>query len=218
MDSLFKPTIHFIYFDFDQVLASRTRSRATLVARLLKLPSSDALRSYYTVGFRADAQLLHEYLHAQTLEDEVAFYAKLFMNAAQQQAGNVLAADVRRAAEAFVAVPFATDPQAADCLALLHKHYRLGVFSNGFPSRHQEIAHSGLLPYFEQIVVSGDYGYEKPDQRLYAVAAQQAGVPPETIALVDDQLPNLAGAEQAGFGQGVQFTPAFWQRASQAST
>ena len=205
MNAVFTPDIRFVYFDFDNVLAARAENRAALVGNLLNVSDVQSLRTYYMHGFRQDAELNQQYGAIRTVDDEVAFYTALF----RQYAVTDVAA---RAARAFVNVPFVPDKQADSALAALSQMYRLGVLTNGLPSRHHELEASGLMSYFATAIVSTDYGIEKPDRYIYDKAAELAGVPVVQIALVDDEDANVRGAEAAGFGQAVLFTPAFWQQ------
>lgn len=206
MSAVFTPAIRFVYFDFDNVLATRTVRRAELVAQALGIDDSAALRAYYTQGFRADPELERQYFAVRTVDDERAFYAAVFHRFSP---GDSAAAE--KAARLFVAVPFAVDPNAAGALQQLSQEYTLGVLTNGLPSRRQEIEASGLAQYFQQIIISYDYAVEKPSAELYDIAIQATQMPSAQLALVDDEPANVAGASQAGFGQSILFTPAFWQ-------
>jgi putative hydrolase of the HAD superfamily len=51
---------------------------------------------------------------------------------------------------------------------------------------------------FDDIVCSADVGMAKPDPRIYTLAAQRLGVPPELCVFVDDLERNLEAARTAG--------------------
>lgn len=62
-----------------------------------------------------------------------------------------------------------------------------------------ELNHVGLTDYFHPIVVSGDYGYRKPDPRLFRQALEGMGVTAaETLYLGNDMYRDIYGAQQAG--------------------
>lgn len=80
-------------------------------------------------------------------------------------------------------------------LDALHGRYRLGLLSNGnsYPER------CGLPDRFDFVVFSQDYGFEKPDRRLFAIALAQAGCAPQELLHVGDSLTNdVGGAMGAG--------------------
>lgn len=80
-------------------------------------------------------------------------------------------------------------------LDALHARYRLGLLSNGnsYPER------CGLPDRFDFVVFSQDYGFEKPDRRLFEIALRHAGCAPEELLHVGDSLSkDVAGAQGAG--------------------
>ena len=210
MQTPFIPSIRFIYFDFDNVLAVRAENRSELVARMLNLPNSTSLREFYFVSFHDDSQLESRYLHLQTVDEEIAFYHDIFGIFARREGVENTDAQLWAAAKAFVRVPVVAGSEVRACLEQLQRNYALGILSNGLPSRRQEVMTSGLGDYFKQAVISCDYGVEKPARAIYEIAIKAAGLPAANIALVDDEASNIRGAEDAGFGQAILFTPAFW--------
>lgn len=91
-------------------------------------------------------------------------------------------------------------PQVQEILAQLKACYRLGVVSDaqsayGLP----ELRTVGLAEYFECVIISGDYGYRKPDLRLYQAALTALQVRPEQAIFVgNDRYRDILGARQAG--------------------
>jgi putative hydrolase of the HAD superfamily len=79
-------------------------------------------------------------------------------------------------------------------------HYHLAVVSDaqsvyGLP----ELRATGLAGYFSPIIISGDYGYRKPDPRLFQAALQALRVSPEeAIFIGNDRLRDVYGARQVG--------------------
>lgn len=91
-------------------------------------------------------------------------------------------------------------PQTQEVLARLQGRYRLGVVSDaqsayGLP----ELRAVGLAEYFECVIISGDYGYRKPDLRLFQAALTALQVLPEQAIFVgNDRYRDILGARQAG--------------------
>jgi putative hydrolase of the HAD superfamily len=94
-------------------------------------------------------------------------------------------------------VPF---PQTQEILAEVKTRHRLGVVSDaqsayGLP----ELRAVGLAGYFSSIVISGDYGYRKPDPRLFQAALTELQVcPEEAIFVGNDRFHDILGARQVG--------------------
>jgi len=87
-------------------------------------------------------------------------------------------------------------PDVVDALTVLGPSYVLGLLSNGngYPER------SGLGGRFAAVVFSQDHGVEKPDERLFDIAATQVGCGPDEVVMVGDSLRNdVRGAQDAGW-------------------
>ena len=87
-------------------------------------------------------------------------------------------------------------------LEQLQKHYKLGLITNG-PSDGQrnKLRQSGLERFFDldSIIVSGDYGYKKPDPRLFQQACRNLQVETyESIYVGDIYARDVLGAYRAG--------------------
>jgi putative hydrolase of the HAD superfamily len=77
---------------------------------------------------------------------------------------------------------------------------RTGLLSNSWGL---DYTRDGWETLFDAVVISGEVGLRKPDPAIYALAAQQLGLPPEQIVFVDDLRPNVRAAAAAGM-VGVQ--------------
>jgi putative hydrolase of the HAD superfamily len=87
-------------------------------------------------------------------------------------------------------------------LEILSKRYKLGLITNG-PSvgQRNKLRNSGLSRFFdpEQIVVSGDYPFRKPDPRLFYAACEKLDVlPQESVYVGDIYGRDVLGAHRAG--------------------
>jgi len=91
-------------------------------------------------------------------------------------------------------------PQTREILAQLKARHRLAVVSDaqsayGLP----ELRAVGLADYFAPIIISGDYGYRKPDPRLFQAALTKLQVcPEEAIFVGNDRFRDVLGARQVG--------------------
>jgi putative hydrolase of the HAD superfamily len=91
-------------------------------------------------------------------------------------------------------------PQVQETLDQLRSHFRLGVVSDAQSAYAvPELRAVGLLKYFNAIIVSGDYGYRKPDPRLFQKALDALQVRPEQAIFVgNDSYHDIFGAQQLG--------------------
>ena len=93
-------------------------------------------------------------------------------------------------------------PDVYDTLtALRRRGYRIGIITNGTArTQSLKIDHSGLRPYVDLVVLAGEEGIQKPDPRIFRMAAARLGVPPTVCLFVGDHPQNdLEGARNAGF-------------------
>lgn len=95
----------------------------------------------------------------------------------------------------------------------LRPRYRLAALTDAQSAwAVPEMRMVGLGDYFFPVIVSGDFGYRKPDQRLFATALKRMHLPAEEVVFVgNDMYRDIYGARQAGLrtvffatGQGQQ--------------
>ena len=91
-------------------------------------------------------------------------------------------------------------PDVHRVLETLAKKYILAVVTDAQSAyANAELHEVGLRDFFRLVAVSGDYGYRKPDGRLFAGALQALGVRPDQAVYVgNDMYRDVYGAHQAG--------------------
>lgn len=80
---------------------------------------------------------------------------------------------------------------------------KLGIITNG-PSEHQwsKVKALGVEKWIdkENIIVSGDYGINKPDVRIYEIMQEKLQLPNDSLYYIGDSLENdILGANNAGW-------------------
>lgn len=77
--------------------------------------------------------------------------------------------------------------------------HRIGMVSNvGSKARLEMIFSPEQLALFDELVLSGEVGFIKPDPRIYELAAARLGVLPEECVFVDDLEHNVIAAREVG--------------------
>jgi len=80
-------------------------------------------------------------------------------------------------------------------LQRLHARFRLFAVSNG----NADLAVIGLAGYFEHALAAREAGMLKPDPRIFALLLERAGLGPERVLHVgDDVVADVEGARRAG--------------------
>lgn len=118
-------------------------------------------------------------------------------------------ADLYSVLRAESTVPF---PGALETLQHLRERgVRLALITNGNAiSQRQKIVKHGLLLFFDTILIEGEFGAGKPDERVYRHVLMQMKVEPTETWMVGDNLEwDVAGAQRVGiFGIWVDGTGA----------
>jgi FMN phosphatase YigB (HAD superfamily)/DNA-binding XRE family transcriptional regulator len=81
------------------------------------------------------------------------------------------------------------------------ERYKVGLLTNIMPGLLSSMRQRAQLPSvnYDAIVDSSEVGAIKPEAKVYEIAQQRAGVPPEEILLIDDSRANLMAAEKLGW-------------------
>jgi len=83
----------------------------------------------------------------------------------------------------------------------LKANYKLLLLTNGSPDLQQEKLDGmpDLIPYFDSIVISGNFGEGKPSSKLFAHAMEQIGITAAEGIMVGDKLTtDILGANRIG--------------------
>lgn len=81
------------------------------------------------------------------------------------------------------------------------ENYEVGLITNIMPGLLSSLKSHQLLPdvAYKAIVDSSEVGLVKPDEAIFQLATERAGVQPEEILLIDDTQANLQAAQRAGW-------------------
>jgi putative hydrolase of the HAD superfamily len=75
---------------------------------------------------------------------------------------------------------------------------KLGLVSNAWPSLERKYREMDLRRFFDPFVVSAKVGCYKPDHRIFEVAIEASGLPPESLLFVDDMPEYVHAATKLG--------------------
>lgn len=86
---------------------------------------------------------------------------------------------------------------------LTDKKYELHLITNGFENtQNSKLKHSGLSPYFKQVITSEGSNSLKPKKEIFEFAFQKTGaMPDESIMIGDTMEVDILGAMNAGIDQ-----------------
>jgi putative hydrolase of the HAD superfamily len=91
-------------------------------------------------------------------------------------------------------------PETRSLLAELKKDYRLALITNGaIDIQSDKIRGSNLGEFFDTIIISGEFGFGKPNPRLFQMALEHLEVRPERSVMIGDSLRrDIGGARDVG--------------------
>lgn len=91
------------------------------------------------------------------------------------------------------------NPELAAYFTSLRPRYKTAFLSNSMVgAREREQAARGFEDMADLIVYSHEAGVNKPDPRIYAIACERLGVQPGEVIFLDDNLENIASANDFG--------------------
>lgn len=82
---------------------------------------------------------------------------------------------------------------------LREKGYKIGLLSNNSTKINEEIKENGLQKYFDEILISEDIGFKKPDPKAFNVLLKKFNIKPEELIFVDDSKSSLSSASIIGY-------------------
>jgi putative hydrolase of the HAD superfamily len=108
-----------------------------------------------------------------------------------------LLAETHRAASRFRLQLY---PGVEDTIRQLHPKYHLAAITDGQTAYAvPELNAVGLSGYFDPIIISGDFGYRKPDKRLFTAAMTAMKMKPSEVLFVgNDMYRDVYGAQKLG--------------------
>ncbi|WP_165020226.1 YjjG family noncanonical pyrimidine nucleotidase [Dysgonomonas sp. ZJ279] len=97
---------------------------------------------------------------------------------------------------------------AIELLDYLKSKYRLHIISNGFTEiQYTKMKSAGLNPYFDKVILSDGVGVNKPHPDIFNFALKEAGVNPQDVIMIGDNLQtDIIGAMNSKIDQ-VWFNP-----------
>ena len=183
-----------LIFDFDGTLSNRTANAYDIYY--------DSLKPYFPdfdeIEYEAMLQDLMYYDCNGTISMDVRMYA--FMAKYGDHLPKTFISDYAAFYVKHMYEYTNLQKETAEVLEKLKGAYKLGLLSNGDPfSQHHKIEHTGVGKYFDEIIVSGDLGIHKPDQKIFELMAEKLCVDCSECMMIGDVFSSdILGAYRAG--------------------
>lgn len=184
--------IDWIFFDVGGVLLDDTEAEHRRTELLLDICSA------YEPSLRIEDILrAREEASAKIGSIETGIIASVLRDPAQQLMAGEEAK--RRWKEVGYKEYSSLRPEAIGVIEQLSKKYKLGIMANQPEQMTQRLREFGLLVHFHHTGMSGDYGFHKPDPRLFEEIIKETGAVPSRSVMIDDNIERgLAPANTLG--------------------
>lgn len=198
--------IHAVLFDLDGTLLDQEGAERTALERLflndVKIDPAPVFSAFLRLWRNTADEWLAEFLKGRLGFDEQRLRR---MMAVHSHFGTEISRE--KAAELtfkyvdYYKQEWALFSDAVPTLEALKKKLRLGVVTNGDGGQQRaKLTHTGLLPFFESITISGEAGVAKPARGIFDKAREAFGLKADSLAYVGDRLETDAiGARDAGW-------------------
>lgn len=188
--------IKFIYFDIGGIILEKNKLPSFYISKELGIEES----KYKNVEI--DIFNKRKFPNNSNIDDEIEYYRnnlKLICKTLKlEYSDKLLQYEIKK--------DYYLKEYSLELLDFLKNKYKLGVLSNGKPSRRiYEFKNFGLDKYFEVIILSKETPYNKPDRRIFQMAVNKVGLPLDNILFIDNDIENIKGAEKFGIENLIYF-------------
>lgn len=173
------------------------------IVDVLREHGVDATMEQLVAAEYASKDLMHRLARTSKMDERTAgetYFAEMFRQVGVPESSFPALTQRMFARHAEKNLWAAVRERTVDTLEELRRRgYRLGVISNADGRVEALLESVGLRPHFEAVVDSGAVGINKPDPRIFHLAAERMGVQPAEALYVGDIYEiDVRGARAAG--------------------
>ena len=191
--------MEFLFLDLDDTILDFHKAERIALAKTLEsfgvAPEDEVLARYHVINLQHWERLeTGEITRDQVQEGR---FRVLF----QELGRTVDPVQVTRTYERNLGIGHYFLPGAEEAVQSLHKKYRLFLASNGTASvQHSRLTSAGLYPYFAEVFISQELGYNKPAKEFFdACFSKIPDFDPQKAIMVGDSLTSdILGGKNAG--------------------
>lgn len=191
--------IEFVFLDLDDTILDFKKAERIAVGKTIRdfgvEPTDEILTRYHHIN-KAHWEMLER---GEITREEVLVnrFAVLFSELGVEVDPTACA----RTYEGNLGIGHYFLPGAEEAVKKLHEKYRLYLASNGTATvQHGRLTSAGLYPWFEQVFISQEIGFNKPSKEYFgACFARIEGFDPKRAVMVGDSLTSdILGGKNAG--------------------
>jgi putative hydrolase of the HAD superfamily len=198
--------IEHVFFDLDRTLWDFEKNSETVIKELVVTYDIEMIYQTTADNFikryrKINHKLWHLYSHKKITKNELRStrFSKTLekLGAKNEELGALLEK------EYIAQSPYQTKllEGTNEILDYLKPKYKLHILSNGFKEvQHIKLHESGIKKHFNNIFISEEMGFHKPDKEIFYAAQTKAKVKPDHCIMIGDDFTNdIEGALNAGW-------------------
>jgi HAD superfamily hydrolase (TIGR01549 family) len=79
------------------------------------------------------------------------------------------------------------------------KGYKTPLLSNNSSTLRKKLAEHNILGLFDEIVISGEVGFSKPNPKIFDILFKKLNSKPEEVVFIDNSIDMFEGSEKIGY-------------------
>ncbi|MGL4411531.1 MAG: YjjG family noncanonical pyrimidine nucleotidase [Bacteroidales bacterium] len=166
--------------------------------------SFDSFDHFHSIYFSKNQELWHMYHHGQILKSQliVERFKYPFLKVGVD-ISDLYAETLNSDFIGFTTTKTRLIPHAVELLEYLAPNYKMHILSNGFrEAQYRKLKNSGLLEYFDNIILSDDIGYNKPHPEIFAHALRSTNTKKSQALMIGDNFDaDITGAHNSKIDQ-----------------
>ena len=182
-----------IIFDFDGTLSNRSANAYYLFKDYFK----PYFKDFNEIEYEAVIQdmMTFDCNGTTNVKNRINLFVEKYNDFFNEEAGKKFADDFYEYMWKYVQLK----PTTKNVLKELKGKYKLGILSNGnSKAQHAKIDNCNFKEYFDEILVSGDIGINKPNKEVFEIMANRLNVKAEECVFVGDVFSSdILGATRA---------------------
>lgn len=95
------------------------------------------------------------------------------------------------------------DQELIRLVSHLKQTYPIGLLSNASSSLRPKLERYGLVPLFNEIIISSEIGHAKPSDEAFQIAINRLGFSPNEILFFDDNPDNIVAGTNIGLSASI---------------
>lgn len=203
--------IKHIFFDLDHTLWDYERNSIAALGELhvrFKLAEFVSFEGFLKTYQKVNEKLWHKFNNGQIERDYIKKYRfaevlqklKIHIDHQPSDLHDFFLSNCSNRSEVF--------PYCHETLSYLKEKYPMAIITNGFPeAQYPKMSAASLNQYFDEIVISQEVGYRKPEKEIFDLSLRRLNARAETSVMIgDNPKTDIRGARDAGL-QTIFFNP-----------